>query len=245
MLASPFVDEILEVIIKEKIPVVTTGGGNPGRYMEKLKTTGIKVIPVVASVALAKRLSRLGADAIVAEGMESGGHIGEMTTMCLLPMVADAVTVPVIAAGGIADGRGIVAALALGAAGVQVGTRFICAQECDVHPDYQQKVIKSKDRDTVICGASTGHPVRAIHNSFTRYYQNCEKQGLPAAELIEMGKGRYSAAAVQGDLDNGTILAGQICGLVHQVQPVAAIVEDMINDALQVQQRVGGQVSNG
>ncbi|HEX3011273.1 MAG TPA: DUF561 domain-containing protein [Syntrophomonadaceae bacterium] len=242
MLTSPHVKEIIEVIVKEQVPVVTTGGGNPGRFLSALKDAGITVIPVVSSVALAKRLSRLGADAVIAEGTESGGHIGEMTTMCLVPMVVDAVNVPVIAAGGIADGRGFLAAMALGASGVQIGTRFICAAECGVHPDYQKKIINSKDRDTVVCGATTGHPVRAIHNSFTRSYANAEKQGMSAEQLMEMGRGRYPAASVRGDLDNGTVLAGQICGLIHDVQPAAVIIQNIVKEAGLIKQQLTGGI---
>ena len=240
MLAAPGIEKVIELIIQEKVPVVTTGGGNPGPYMERLKAAGIKVIPVVASVALARRLSRLGADAVIAEGTESGGHVGEMTTMCLVPMVVDAVDVPVIAAGGIADGRGFMAALALGAQGVQMGTRFICAEECNVHPAYQKRVIKAKDRDTVICGQSTGHPVRAIRNQFTREYLKSEKMGAGQEELERLGQGRYPAAAVEGRIDEGSVLAGQICGLVNQVQPAAGIVADIISDACQVKNILGG-----
>ncbi|MGI6452153.1 MAG: enoyl-[acyl-carrier-protein] reductase FabK [Syntrophomonadaceae bacterium] len=238
MLTSPFIDEVVELVIEEKIPIVTTGGGNPGKYMDRLKEANIKVIPVVASVALARRLSRLGADALVVEGMESGGHVGEMTTMCLVPMVVDAVDVPVIAAGGIADGRGMMAAFALGAEGIQVGTRFICAEECNVHTNYQQKVIKARDRDTVVCGQTTGHPVRAIYNRFSREYLKQEKMGCTKEQLEELGKGRYPAAAVQGDVEEGSILAGQICGLVNQVQPAGDIVADIIKDAQAVMKRL-------
>lgn len=240
MLAAANIDRVIDLIVEEKVPVVTTGGGNPGKYMEKLKSVDIKVIPVVASVALGRRLVRLGADALIAEGMESGGHVGEMTTISLVPMMVDAVEVPVIAAGGIADGRGFIAALALGAQGVQVGTRFICASECDVHPDYQQRVIKGKDRDTEVCGVTTGHPVRALHNQFTRYYLQCERQGMSKEDLEELGRGRYKAAALQGDIQQGTILCGQICGLVKQVQPAAQIVNDIIQDAIRIKKKVGG-----
>lgn len=240
MMASPGIEKVIELIIREEVPVVTTGGGNPGPYIEKLKAAGIKVIPVVASVALARRLSRLGADAVIAEGTESGGHIGEMTTMCLVPMVVDAVEVPVIAAGGIADGRGFMAAMALGAQGVQIGTRFICAQECNVHPDYQQRVIKAKDRDTVVCGQTTGHPVRAIRNRFTREYLKSEKLGASPEELEKLGQGRYPAAAVEGRIDEGSVLAGQICGLVTRLQPAAEIVDDIIRDACKVKGILGG-----
>ncbi len=240
MLAAANIDRVIDLIVEEHVPVVTTGGGNPGKYMEKLKSADIKVIPVVASVALGRRLVRLGADALIAEGMESGGHVGEMTTMCLVPMMVDAVEVPVIAAGGIADGRGFIAALALGAQGVQVGTRFICSPECDVHPDYQQRVIKGKDRDTEVCGIATGHPVRALHNQFTRYYLQCERQGMSKEELEELGRGKYKAAAMGGDIQQGTILCGQICGLVDQIQPAAQIVEDIIEDACRIKKMVGG-----
>lgn len=239
MLASPNVEEIVELIIREKVPVVTTGGGNPGPYVEPLKKAGIKVMPVVASLALARRLSRLGADALVVEGMESGGHVGEMTTMCLVPMIVDAVDIPVIAAGGIADGRGVMAAMALGAEGVQVGTRFICARECNVHQDYQQKVIKARDRATLVCGETTGHPVRAIHNKFTREYLQLEKTTSSIEELEALGKGRYPAAAIHGDIDGGSLLAGQICGLIKEVQSAGEIVEDIITDALKVKDRLG------
>lgn len=234
MLASPNIQELVEVVVEEKVPVVTTGAGNPGIYMEKFKESGIKVIPVVASVALARRLVRLGADAVIAEGMESGGHIGEMSTMCLVPMVADAVEVPVIAAGGIADGRGFMAAFALGAEGVQIGTRFICAEECEVHPAYKEKVIKARDRATVICGMSTGHPVRAIHNRFTRYYLECEFSGMKKESLEELGRGKYPAAALEGEVDSGTVLAGEIAGLVKDVKPAGIIVKEIIEHALAV-----------
>lgn len=238
MLVSPHVEEIVDLIIQAEVPVVTTGGGNPGRYMERLKNAGIKVLPVVASQALARRLSRLGADAIIAEGGESGGHVGEMTTIALVPMLVDAIEVPVVAAGGIADGRGLMAALALGAQGVQMGTRFICAQECNVHPRYQERVIKAGDRDTVVCGLSTNHPVRAIHNRFTREYLKQEFSGCNREELEKLGKGRYSRAAFDGDINEGSVLAGQICGLVKQVEPAAAIVNEVIADALRVKQQL-------
>jgi len=239
MLASSHAEKVVETVIKERVPVVTTGGGNPGKYMDMLKNAGIKVIPVVAAVALAKRLSRLGADAVIAEGMESGGHVGEMTTMCLLPMVVDAVDIPVIAAGGIADGRGFGAAIALGAEGVQVGTRFICSEECEVHQAYQEKVLKAKDRDTVVCGYSTGHPVRALQNKFTREYLKQEKAGKSKEELEVLGTGRYPAAALEGNTDEGSVLAGQICGLVTEIQPASGIVENIMQDAIKVMKKMG------
>ncbi|SHG38596.1 enoyl-[acyl-carrier protein] reductase II [Thermosyntropha lipolytica DSM 11003] len=237
MLASPNIKELIQVVVEEKVSVVTTGAGNPGIYMDSFKKAGIKVIPVVASVALAKRLVRLGADAVIAEGMESGGHVGEMSTMCLVPMVADAVDVPVIAAGGIADGRGFMAAFALGAEGVQVGTRFICAEECEVHPAYKEKVIKARDRATVVCGISTGHPVRAIHNKFTRHYLECEFSGMKKEELEELGRGRYPEAALKGEVDNGTVLAGEIAGLVKDIKPAGLIVEEIIAHALAIKEK--------
>ena len=231
VLVSPHIEEIIELILRENIPVVTTGAGNPGRYMPRFKERGIKVIPVVASVALARRLARQGADAVIAEGMESGGHVGEMTTMCLVPMVADAVDIPVIAAGGIADGRGLVAALALGAEGVQMGTRFICAEECSAHPAYKEKVVKARDRDTEVCGITTPHPVRAIRNRFVRYYLEQERAGLSAGELERLGAGRYPDAALRGDIEHGSILAGQVAGLVNRVQPAHEIVSEVVREA--------------
>lgn len=238
IIASPHIDSMVDMVIKEKVAVVTTGAGSPGKYIEGLKQAGVKVIPVVASVALARRLERLGADALIVEGMESGGHIGEMTTMSMVPMVVDAVKIPVIAAGGIADGRGVAAALALGASGVQIGTRFICAVECGVHPDYQQRVIKAKDRDTVVCGETTGHPVRAIHNRFTRHYLECEKKGMCREELEQLGSGRYPAAALRGEIDEGSVLAGQVCGLVNKIQPAGEIVEELVNETSDVLMRL-------
>ena len=240
MLAAENIDAVIDTVIAEQVPIVTIGGGNPGKYIEPLKAAGAKVIPVVASVALAKRLERLGVDAFIAEGTESGGHIGEMTTMALVPMIVDAVSVPVIAAGGIADGRGFIAALALGAEGVQIGTRFICAEECNAHPNYQQRVIRAKDRDTVEAGRSTGHPVRAIRNQFTREYLQAEKAGTSNEDLQALGKGRYPMAAIDGNIDEGSVLAGQICGLVNKIEPAAAIVADIIQGAELVQKRIGG-----
>lgn len=240
MLTSPYVGEIVQLIIEEKISAVTTGGGNPGPYMDILKNANIKVLPVVSSVALGKRLERLGADALIAEGMESGGHIGEMTTMCLVPMIADAVKVPVIAAGGIADGRGFMAAMALGAEGVQVGTRFICAAECDVHQAYREKVISARDRSTRVCGIRTGHPVRALHNKFTRHYLEEELKGGSKDYLEELGRGCYPAAARLGQIEDGSVLAGQIAGLVKKVQPAAEIVSEIISDAVNIKNRLEG-----
>lgn len=243
MLASAEAEEMIATVIAERVSIVTTGGGNPGRFMEKFKEAGITVIPVVSSVALARRLARLGADAIIAEGMESGGHVGETATMALVPMVVDAVDVPVIAAGGIFDGRGIVAALALGAQGVQVGTRFLCSPECDVHPNYQEKVLKARDRDTVVCGSSTGHPVRAVHNQFTRWYLQKEREGCSREELHLFGQGKYALAAINGDVAGGTVLAGQISGAVNQVEKAADIVINMMSHAEQILHGMGRRIS--
>lgn len=241
MLTSPNTEEIIDLVIREKVPVITTGAGNPGIYLPRLKEAGCKVIPVVASVALARRLARQGADAIVAEGTEAGGHIGETTTMCLVPMVVDAIDIPVIAAGGIADGRGAAASFVLGAEGVQMGTRFICAEESPAHADYKEKVIKCRDRDTVVCGMSTGHPVRVIKNQFSRHYLLKEREGLDPAELIKIGTGKYPAA-VKGDVKNGSLLAGQCAGLVEKIEPAADIVEDVMETAVRILKGIGREL---
>lgn len=228
MLLSPHAKDVVDVVIEEQVPIVTTGAGNPGIFMKKFQDAGIKVIPVVPSVALAKRLEKLGVDALIVEGMEAGGHIGELTTMALVPQVVDAVSVPVIAAGGIADGRGVVAALALGAEGVQIGTRFIVAKECTApHPKYKEAVIKANDRDTVVTGRPTGHPVRVLRNKLTREYQELEKSGASAEELEAFGIGKYRLA-VEGDVEKGSILAGQIAGMVTKEETVAEIIEDIM-----------------
>jgi len=242
MLLSPYTDEIVKTVIKEKVPVVTTGAGNPGKYIPLLKEAGCKVIPVVSSVVLAKRLARQGVDAIIAEGMEAGGHIGEVTTMCLVPMVSAAVEIPVIAAGGIADGRGAAAAFSLGAEGVQLGTRFLCAEECPVHPNYQEKIIRAQDRDTMICGLTTGHPVRVLKNKFSRDYLAKEREGCSAEELNKMGIGKYPKAALYGDVENGSLLAGQISGLVNKKEPAAKIVQSVIIEAENILKRLGCEV---
>ncbi|MGB9809573.1 MAG: enoyl-[acyl-carrier-protein] reductase FabK, partial [Caldanaerobacter sp.] len=227
MLLSPFVDEVMEVILEEGVKVITTGAGNPGKYIPKLKERGIKVIPVVASVALAKRMEDIGADAVVAEGMESGGHIGELTTFALVPQVVDAVSIPVIAAGGIADGRGFAAALCLGASGVQMGTRFVCSTECTAHPRYKEYIIKAKDRDTVVTGRSTGHPVRVLRNRLSREFEKLEQMGASKEELEKLGEGKLKAAVVDGDVEYGSVMAGQIAGLIKDIKPVKEIIEDI------------------
>ena len=243
MLRSPYVEEIMAILQEEPVAVVTTGAGNPGKYVPALREVGTKVIPVVSSVALARRLARGGVDALIAEGMESGGHIGELTTMALVPQVVDAVDIPVIAAGGIFDGRGLVAALALGAVGVQMGTRFMCAAECTIHHRVKETVIKAKDRDTSITVASAGHPVRALRNKLTRKYEEMEKNGAPFEEIEKLGVGSLRLAMVEGDVENGTIMAGQICAMVKQVQPVRDIINDIAGSAGEVIRLLEGQFS--
>lgn len=234
MMMSPFLKDNLKVVLDEKVGIVTFGGGNPGSYMQGLKESGLKIVPVVSSVALARRLERLGADAIIAEGMESGGHVGETTTMALVPQIASAVTVPVIAAGGIADGRGLVAALALGAQGVQMGTRFICSAECIAHPRFKERIIEAQDRATVVTGVSTGHPVRCLENKLTYQFAVMEKAGASQAELEELGRGKLSAGIIQGDLEEGSLMAGQIAGLIKEIKPAKAIIQDIMAEAQQV-----------
>ncbi len=233
-LFSPYVDAVVEVCVEEEVPVVTTGAGNPALIMPHLKEAGIKVIPVVASVALARRVERLGAEAIVAEGMESGGHIGDVTTLPLIPQVADAVGIPVIAAGGIGDGRGLVAALALGAAGVQMGTRFICTTECIAHDNYKQALVRAHDRATITTGHSIGHPVRALRNPMSRMFEELEREGISEEEIMEFGTGKLRLAVEEGDVQQGSVMAGQICGLIHDVLPVRELIEGMVAQAQEV-----------
>ncbi len=234
MLLSPFVEQIVEVICEERVPIVTTGAGSPGKYMKKFKEAGVKVIPVVPSVAMAKMMVKDGVDALIAEGTESGGHVGKTTTMALVPQVVDAVDVPVIAAGGIADGRGIAAAYMLGASGVQIGTRFLVAKECNVHPNYKAKIIKAKDIDTTTTGNSTGHPVRVIKNKMARAYEALEKKNASAEELEELGRGALKKAVVDGDVDNGSVMSGQIAGLVKKEQTCKEIIEEMYGEFIQI-----------
>ncbi len=230
MLMSPFVKEVMQVVIDEKVPVITTGAGNPGEYIPALKAIGTKIIPVVASVALAKRLERTGVDAIIAEGLESGGHVGEVSTMSLIPQIVDAVNIPVIAAGGIADSRGFVAALALGAQGVQIGTRFVASLECVAHENYKTAILKAKDRSTVLTGIATGHPVRVITNKFTREYEAMEKRGASVSELEDMGAGKLRIAAREGDVDHGSVMVGQIAGMITSVKSVEEIIQDIVGN---------------
>lgn len=232
MLMSPHAEEVAKVVAEEGVPVVTTGAGTPGKYMKAWKEAGIKVIPVVPSVSMAKLLARSGASALIAEGGESGGHIGEITTMALVPQVCDAVDIPVIAAGGIADGRGIAAAFMLGAVGVQVGTRFLVAEECNVHENYKNKVIRAKDTDTMTTGKRLGHPVRSLKNSYSRAYLVKEYDSTVSDEELEqLGVGALRRAAVEGDEKNGCFLCGQIAGLVKEKQPAAEIIREMFEQA--------------
>ncbi len=230
MLMSPYADEVAKVIAEEEVKVVTTGAGNPEKYMELWKGAGVKVIPVVASVALAKRMERCGADAVIAEGCESGGHIGESTTMTLVPQVVDAVQIPVIAAGGIADGRGIAAAFMLGAKGVQMGTSFIVTEECQVHENYKQQILKAKDIDTRVTGRSTGHPVRTLRNETTKVYLEKEKQGASFEELEGLTIGGLRRAVQEGDVKKGSVMAGQSAGMVKELTTCAALMERLVKE---------------
>ncbi|MBR4112200.1 MAG: enoyl-[Ruminiclostridium sp.] len=232
MLMAPNADDLAQLVIDEKIPFITTGAGNPGKYMEKWLEAGIKVIPVVPSVALAKRMERAGAAAVIAEGTESGGHIGENTTMCLVPQVVDAVNIPVIAAGGIADGRGIAASFMLGAEGVQVGTRFLACEECKIHPTYKELVIDAKDTDSVVTGRYTGHPCRNVKTKFAKRLATGEKDGtLTPDEFEQLTVGALRKAVQDGNLDEGSFLCGAIAGMVNEVKPAKEIVEEMFAGA--------------
>lgn len=229
MLLSDNAEELAKLVCEENIKVVTTGAGNPGKYIDMWKKNDVKVIPVVASVALAKRMERAGADAVIVEGCEAGGHIGELTTMALLPQVVDAVNIPVIAAGGIGDQRGVLAAFMLGAVGVQVGTRFLVAKECNIHRNYKEKVLKAKDIDTVVTGRNTGHPVRVLRNRLTRQYQILEKENAPMDEFEKITKGALIKAVKEGDIQTGSLMAGQIAGLICKEQSCKEIIEEMFD----------------
>lgn len=228
MLMSPFATEVMKVIIEEKVPIITTGAGNPGKYIKALKSAGIKIIPVIPSVSLAKRLEQEGVDAVIAEGTESGGHIGELTTMSLVPQVVDAVDIPVIAAGGIGDGRGMLAAFVLGADGVQLGTRFVCSKECTVHENYKMAIINAKDRDAIVSGRVTGHPIRCLRNKLTRQFEKLEESGGTNTEFEALGKGALRSAVVDGNVDNGTVMMGQISGLIKDIKSCDEIIKDLI-----------------
>ena len=236
MLMSPFAEEVSDVVVEEGIKVITTGAGNPGKYMAKWLEAGIKVIPVVPSVALARKMEKDGAFAVIAEGGESGGHVGDLTTMALVPQVVDAVKIPVIAAGGIADGRQIAAAFMLGAQGVQVGTRFLVAKECTISQEYKNKILKARDIDTVVTGKRLGHPVRSIRNSFTREYTKAEYDSANVSdeELENMGLGRLRRAVREGDVSQGTVLAGQVASMVKKEQPAREMIEEMFSQAEEV-----------
>lgn len=228
MLMMPNIEEQIDVCIEEGVKVVTTGAGNPGIYMEKLKSAGIKVIPVVASVALAKRMEKIGADAVVAEGMEAGGHIGEITTMALVPQIVEAVSIPVIAAGGVGGGKQFLATFALGAEGVQVGTKFLVADECNVHDNYKEAIIKAKDRSTVATGNYTGHPVRVINNKLAKEMLEMEKHGATVEELEKMGTGKLRLAAVEGDVKEGSVMSGQVASMVTKRETVKEIIKGLM-----------------
>ena len=230
MLMQDNADEIAHLVCDEKVPVVTTGAGSPGKYIEMWKSHGIKVIPVVPSIAIAKRMEKFGADAVIAEGMESGGHIGQTTTMSLVPQVVDAVNIPVIAAGGIGDGRGIAASFMLGAVGVQMGTRFLVSNECNVHKNYKEKVLKAKDIETEVTGTSTSHPVRVLRNKLTREYIKIEKSNPNSEKLESLTRGALRKAVIEGDTENGSVMAGQIAGLVKKEQSCKEIIEELMTE---------------
>ena len=231
MLLSPFAEEVARVVTEEKVEVVTTGAGNPSAYIKDWLAAGIKVIPVVASVAMAKLMTRLGASALIAEGGESGGHVGELTTMVLVPQVCDATNLPVIAAGGIADGRGMAAAFMLGACGVQMGTRFLSAEECTIHPSYKEKILKATDLCTMVTGRRLGHPVRSLRTPFAREYAKAEYGGMPDDDLEALGRGALRLAVQEGDSEKGCFLSGQIAAMVRKEQPAAEIIREVVEGA--------------
>lgn len=230
MLLSPYAEEVAQVVLEEKVPVVTTGAGNPEKYMEAWKAAGIKVIPVVASVALARRMERYGADALVAEGCEAGGHIGEQTTMTLLPQVVDSVDIPVIGAGGVGDGRGMAAMFLLGAEGVQIGTRFVVSDETQVHENYKNRIVEAKDIDSVVTGRSHGHPVRTLRNQSTREYLKLEAEGASFEELEKLTLGSLRRAVQEGDVKNGSVMAGQIAGMIRKRQSCREIILELVEE---------------
>ena len=234
MLMSPFADDIMNMLLEEKPAVVATGAGNPAKYIPSLKEAGIKVMPVIPSVAIAVKMERAGADAVIAEGTEAGGHIGELTTMVLVPQVADAVSIPVVAAGGIADSRGTAAAFALGAEGIQVGTRFICSDECLAHENYKNAILKAKDRDAVVTGRSGGAPVRALKNKLTKEYMRLEKEGASFEEIEALGVGGLRRAFEEGDVENGSLMAGQSAAMVNDILPCAEIIKDLFENVVKI-----------
>lgn len=235
---SEHLDDIIDLVAERKVPVVTTGAGNPGKHISVLKAAGTKVIPVVSSVALAKRLARVGVDAIIAEGMEGGGHIGDLTTMALVPQVADAVDIPVIAAGGVVDGRTLLAAFVLGADGVQIGTRFLCSNECPIHENYKNAIIKASDRSTVVTGARYGHPVRILQNKLAKSILKLEHTGADVEEVQQVTVGTLKLAVDTGDIENGSLMAGQSSAMVSKIQPVEEIVQEMYTEAIAAFQKL-------
>lgn len=233
MLLNPFIEEVSDVVIEEKVEIVITGAGNPGKYIDKWKAAGIKIIPVVASVSSAKRVAKHGVEAVIAEGGEAGGHVGVLNTMALVPQIVDAVDIPVIAAGGIADGRGALAAFSLGAKGIQLGTRFLVAKECNVHQNYKEKILKAGDISTMVTGTSTGHPVRVIKNQFAKTYKKMEDSGVEVEELEKYGAGSLHKSAVLGDIKGGSIMSGQIAGMVNKEETCKEIIDSIIKETKQ------------
>src|SRR6056297_109692 len=228
MLLSPFADDIIELAIEKKVPVITTGAGNPGKHVKRFQEVGSKVIPVVPSVALARRMERLNVDAVIVEGTEAGGHIGELATMALVPQVVDAVEIPVIAAGGVADGRGLAAVLALGAKGVQIGTRFVCSEECTASKNFKEAIVGARDRDAVVTGRSTGHPVRNLKNKLTKEIDKLEKNGADPKTIEELGSGKLRDAVIDGDTKEGSVMAGQIAGMISEIKSVQEILDELL-----------------
>ncbi len=242
MMLTPHIDDLAQLVLDERVPFVTTGAGNPAKYMPALREAGIKVLCVVPSVALAKRMESIGADAVIGEGMEAGGHIGELTTMVLTPQLVDAVEVPVVAAGGIADGRQVAAAFALGAEGVQMGTRFMCAAECTIHDNVKERVLKAKDRDTIVTGYSTGHPVRVLKNKLSRQLEELDRANKPE-ELEKLGTGKLALCMRQGDVEMGSVMAGQCAAMVEDIRPAAEIIAQVMTEAEETFAELGGRVS--
>ncbi len=243
MLMNPFIDDLVDVVVKEKVAVVTTGAGNPGKYIDKFKKAGIKIFPIAPMLALAKRLEKLGVDGIIAEGGESGGHVGELTTMVLVRVIARNVKIPVIAAGGISDAESVVAAFALGADAVQMGTRFVVAKECKVHENYKKAIINADARDAVVTGRTTGHPVRCLRNRLTREFDRLEREGAPKEKLEELGTGKLRLAAVEGDMKWGSVMMGQVAGLIEKEQSVSEILEEIFNEVPNVVKRLNEKIS--
>lgn len=244
MMLSPHLHEIIDLLVQERVHLVTLGAGNSGKVIGKLKSAGIVVAPVIASVAMARRAESVDADMVIAEGMEAGGHIGRVTTMALVPQVADAIQIPVVAAGGIADGRGMAAAFCLGAEGVQMGTRFVCSVECQVHENYKERLVKASELDAIIAGVGSGHPIRCLRNSLTRKIDVMEKRGAEFEEIERIAVGGLRRAVKEGDMDNGSVMAGQICGLVKEIVPVDKIIRSMIEEFTHIfRDHSGGSLS--